>query len=86
VDPEARDGYRSAAAAAGETAAVLGAHFWAFELDRGGACIEFLEGPDDAALESVDRATADSLREGAGGAGTTALRIAAEGVRCTEIR
>jgi hypothetical protein len=78
--------YRSVTVAAGETASGLGAHLWAFALDSGAGCIEFLEGPDDAALESVDRATADSLREGAGGAGTIALRIAAEGVHCTEIR
>jgi hypothetical protein len=86
VDPEVQDDYRLAAVAAGETASGLGAHFWAFEVDGGNGCIEFLEGPDDAGLASLDRIAEPSLREAAGGAGIAGLRIAADGLRCGEIR
>jgi len=78
VEAESMPDYRRAVAAAGEVAAGLGAHFWAFAIDGGGGCVEFLEGPDDGALHSVDQATDAPIREAAGGTATTEIRAGAE--------
>jgi len=80
------EAYRRAVAAAGETASGLGAHFWAFEVEGGaGGCVEFLEGPHDAALESLDLRTEESLSAAAGGAQPAELRIGPAGLRSTEL-
>lgn len=82
-----REPYRRAVAAAGEKASELGAHFWAFEADGSPAgCMEFLEGPGDEVLESLDRVTEDSLRQAAGGRGPGPTLIDEDGLRSTEIR
>jgi len=85
VDSAKRAGYQDAVAAAGVVAGEVGAHFWAFEVDGGeGRFVEFLEGPDDAALARVDQQTSASLA--AGGSLGTEVWLEADGLRCTEFR
>ena len=85
VKTESLEDYRRAAAAAGDAATGLGAHFWTFQVEGGaGGCVEFLEGPHDGALEALDRLIEKSL-SGAGGGAPGELRIGPRGLRSTEL-
>lgn len=83
VDPANRVSYRDAVAAAGAVAGEVGAHFWAFEVDgEEGRFVEFLEGPDDEALASVDQQTCASLA--AGGSPGIEVWLEADGLRSVQ--
>lgn len=85
VDSAKRAGYQDAVAAAGVLAGEVGAHFWAFEVDGGeGRFVEFLEGPEDAALTRLDGLTRAPLV--AGGSLIDEGWAGADGLRCTELR
>ena len=85
VDSAERAGYRDAVAAAGVLAGEVGAHFWAFEVDGGaGRFVEFLEGPEDAALARLDELTRASLT--AQGSLADVRWSGVDGLRSTELR
>ncbi len=84
VDRRQRDAYVEAVAAAGVTAESVGAHFWVFAVDDvDGRFVEFLEGPDDAALGRLEERTRDSLAPGSTLCDSVPI---GGGLRCTELR
>lgn len=84
VAADRMDAYRRAVSEAGVGASGFAAHFWAFQLDGGeGGFIEFLEGPEDGALERLRVSTDEALRAAAGGVECTGLEVGAAGLRCT---